>query len=136
MLIFLTIVINVLKNKKGRVTKQYHFRHGGQMLIFATASDELVPLVILGTMGLTIVAFFSFFNKRKQAFVRPLLVCLPVSCCIVITLFVSQLFFEYPNSQIEWEDRIDSFIRVLLLALFVGAFVSILWTLLVPSEKR
>ena len=84
-------------------------------------------IVFVSMFGIMVIATVASLFWRRRALARTSLVCIPVACFIAVILFVSQLFFEYPESAIEWEDRINAFIGGILLSLFIGMFVSVLW---------
>jgi len=91
--------------------------------------DKTVPVLIFLGMCLTVIlgSFMLFF--RRKPFVKHLLVCLSASCLIIVVFFVLHVFLEYPTSPIEWSDIIISYIVATPLALYVGAFVSVIISL-------
>ena len=101
--------------------------------IEAMILEEIIYLTIFGVMS--IVTMASFFS-RKRALLRKSMVCIPIACIVFVFLCITQFFFEYPASPIEWKDLIDSCFRGFLLIMFIGMFVSALLTWSMPSEKQ
>jgi Na+/phosphate symporter len=95
--------------------------------------ETIVFLLVFVATGTTIIVcpVMLFLGRKyfaKRLFLKHLFVCLLSASLIAIVLFALELFWEYPATQIEWGDRIISYIGVTLLALFVGTFVSVLFS--------
>ena len=105
--------------------------------------EEVFLLLCLGIMFTTIVVFLCFSRGYRKRFLKNFLVCLSISLLFIFLLachayyvFEERSFFEFPSSQLEWQDRIADFSGIFFVAAFVSAFVSVFWTLQIDSKEK